>query len=64
MCKGIQNKQNGCKRLAEQTILTTEKCDLWQHDPRIGAFLLDKIIIFLNISMNDLIWTSLVLIEI
>ena len=37
MDKAIQTKQYSCKRLAEQTILTTEKCDLWQHGPGIGA---------------------------
>ena len=37
--KAIKAKQNDYKRLAEQTIITTEKCHFWQHDPVIGASL-------------------------
>ena len=29
MDKVGQTKQHSCKRLVEQTVLTTEKCDLW-----------------------------------
>ena len=37
--KAIQTKQNGYKKLAEQTISTTEKCDLWQYGPGTGVLL-------------------------
>ena len=39
MDKAIPTNQNGCKRLREQTILTTEKYDLWQHSVGIGGSL-------------------------
>ena len=39
MDKVNQTKHNSCKRLVEQTILITEKCNLWQHGPGIDASL-------------------------
>ena len=40
----IKTKQNGCKRLAEQTIFSTEKRRRWQHGPGIDASLYEILV--------------------